>query len=250
MQSFDRRALHAGATTLQQTLADQFAALDLLERLVAARREISGTVVFTTSFGIEDRAITHAIFAQDLAIDVVTLDTGRLFPDTYQLWAETERRYGRRIPAFSPDHRSVETWIAQHGIDGFRASVAARHGCCHARKVEPLGRALAGAAAWITGLRAAQSCDRAAAPYAAIEPAYGLLKLNPVIDWTRERVSAFVRDHDVPTNALHDRGFPSIGCAPCTRAVAPGEDERAGRWWWEHEEKKECGLHRPLAVSA
>lgn len=229
-------------------LGERCAALDLLERLAVARDEVAGMIVFTTSFGIEDQAITHAIFSQDLAIDVVTLDTGRLFPETYQVWAETERRYGRRIRAVFPGHDNVEAWIAQHGVDGFQTSVAARQACCFARKVEPLGRALAGADAWITGLRAEQSLDRASLSYAAVDPTHGLLKLNPLVDWQRGDVVAFVHAHHVPYNLLHDRGFLSIGCAPCTRAVAPGEPERAGRWWWEHEEKKECGLHRPLAV--
>jgi phosphoadenosine phosphosulfate reductase len=227
-------------------LASMHARLSLGERLASARREIPGRLVFTTSFGLEDQAISHAIFAQDLAIDVVTLDTGRLFPETHQVWAETEQRYGRRIQVLFPERRAVEAWVAQNGIDGFRSSVAARQACCGLRKVEPLGRALEGASGWVTGIRAEQSPDRAVMPYAAIDPEHRLLKLNPLLDWTRGRVQSFVRDHHVPYNALHDRGFLSIGCAPCTRALAPGEPERAGRWWWEQtEEKKECGLHRP-----
>lgn len=227
-------------------LNDRFAGLDLFARLAAARDEVDGAIVFTTSFGIEDQAIAHAIFAQGLAIDVVTLDTGRLFPETYQVWAETERRYGQRIRALFPERREVEAWTTQHGIDGFRASVAARKGCCFARKVAPLDRALAGAAGWISGLRAEQSLERASVPFATVDPTHNLLKLNPLIDWTRSRVVAFVDAHHIPYNVLHDRGFLSIGCAPCTRAVSPGEHERAGRWWWELDEKKECGLHRPL----
>ena len=225
-------------------LAAGVGTLDLFERIAAARDEIPGRVVFTTSFGLEDQAIGHAIFTQDLAIDVVTLDTSRLFPETHQVWAETERRYGRRIRALFPDHGSVESWVAQHGIDGFRSSVEARRGCCAMRKVEPLGRALAGASAWITGLRAEQSAGRAAMPYASIDPVHRLLKVNPLLDWARSSVVDFVADHRIPYNRLHDRGFLSIGCAPCTRAVAPGEPERAGRWWWEQDEKKECGLHQ------
>ena len=228
-------------------LAARFGALDLFERVAAVRNDVLGRIVFTTSFGLEDQAIAHAILSRDLAIEVVTLDTGRLFPETHQLWADTERRYGRRICALTPDHRRVEDWVAQHGIDGFRASVEARHGCCAIRKVEPLRRALAGAVAWITGVRAEQTADRAAMVYAAIDPAHGLLKVNPLLDWTRACVVDFVRDHRVPYNPLHDRGFLSIGCAPCTRAIAPGEPERAGRWWWEQDGHKECGLHRPDA---
>jgi phosphoadenosine phosphosulfate reductase len=232
-----------------ERLADTFAGLGLEQRLAAARAAVPGRLVFTTSFGLEDQAISHAIFSQDLAIDVVTFDTGRLFPETHQVWAETEQRYGRRIQALLPERRSVEAWVAQHGINGFRASVEARQACCGLRKVEPLGRALAGASAWVTGVRAEQSAGRAMMSFAAIDSQHRLLKLNPLLDWTRDRVSAFVRDHGVPYNSLHDRGFLSIGCAPCTRALAPDEPERAGRWWWEQEEKKECGLHAPNSAN-
>jgi phosphoadenosine phosphosulfate reductase len=245
----DIEALQATA----QRLACGFATLDLFDRLTAARRAIAGRLVFTTSFGLEDQAITHAILSQDLAIDIVTLDTGRLFPETHAVWSETEELYGRRIRAFYPERTSVEAFVAQHGIDGFRASVAARQTCCAVRKVEPLGRALDGASGWITGVRAEQSSERATTPYAAVDAARGLIKLNPLLDWSRERVVAFVREHGVPYNTLHDEGFLSIGCAPCTRAVKPGEPERAGRWWWEQEDKKECGLHsrsRPIPESA
>jgi len=233
-----------------ERLAEVFATCGLDERLGAARAAVPGRIVFTTSFGLEDQAISHAIFTQDLAIDVVTFDTGRLFPETHQVWAETEQRYGRRIRALLPERRSVEAWVDQHGIDGFRSSVEARQGCCGLRKVEPLGRALEGAAAWVTGVRTEQSAERAMMSFAAIDPQRRLLKLNPLLDWTRDRVSNFVRDHRIPYNRLHDRGFLSIGCAPCTRALAPGEPERAGRWWWEQEEKKECGLHLPNASSS
>jgi len=227
--------LSSGAEFLPSLAQDagSLAALDLAQRLAAIRRAIPGRIVFTTSFGLEDQAISHAIFAQALSIEVVTLDTGRLFPETYQVWAETEHRYGRRIVGFYPEHRGLEALVAQQGIEGFRG------------KVEPLARALAGAAAWITGIRSEQSIERASMSYAAVEPTYGLIKVNPLFDWTRERVAAFVRAHHIPYNPLHDRGFLSIGCAPCTRALKPGEPERAGRWWWEQSEK-ECGLHRAV----
>jgi phosphoadenosine phosphosulfate reductase len=232
-------------------LADGFATLDLFGRLATARREIAGRIVFTTSFGLEDQAITHAILSQDLPIEIVTLDTGRLFPQTYQVWSATEARYGQRIRALFPTRRGVEALVAQQGIDGFRSSIQARQACCAVRKVEPLGRALAGACGWITGVRAEQSTERAATPYAVVDGVRGLIKLNPLLDWPRERVVAFVHEHAVPSNALHDEGFLSIGCAPCTRAVEPGEPERAGRWWWEDEGKKECGLHsRPAPHAA
>src|SRR5262249_30704390 len=214
-----------------------------------ARRAIRGQMVFTTSFGIEAQAIVDAIFSQDLDIKVVTLDTGRLFPETYDVWAETERRYGRLIHAFYPDEQTFEARVARQGVNGFRVSVDARRACCDVRKVEPLRRALAGAAGWITGLRADQSAARAGVAFAAFDEAFRLVKINPISDWTRERVVEYVRERAIPYNPLHDRGFLSIGCAPCTRAVAPGEPERAGRWWWERDGTKECGLHVQRAAS-
>jgi phosphoadenosine phosphosulfate reductase len=217
---------------------------DLLKRLATVREFIPGRIVFTTSFGIEDQAIAHAIFGQSLDIEVVTLDTGRLFPQTYDVWVQTERRYGCRIRALYPDRAGVETLVARQGIDGFYDSVDARRACCAIRKIEPLRRGLATAAAWITGLRSDQSWDRAGVPFASGDADHRLIKISPLFDWPREQVVSFVRQHGVPYNSLHDRGFVSIGCAPCTRAVAPGESERAGRWWWEQQERKECGLHR------
>jgi phosphoadenosine phosphosulfate reductase len=228
---------------LARSSSDACLDLDVAQRVAAIRQIVRGRVVFTTSFGIEDQAIAHAIFTQALAIDVVTLDTGRLFPETYQIWARTERRYGRRIHAFYPDRVGAESLVARQGINGFYTSAKARYVCCDVRKVEPLRRAVAGASAWITGLRADQSAERAGIPFAAVDPHHRLIKVNPLFDWTREQVLAFIREHGIPYNPLHDQGFVSIGCAPCTRAVAPGEPERAGRWWWEQEQQKECGLH-------
>ncbi len=212
------------------------------ERLARFRREVAGRLVFTTSFGLEDQAILHMLHEQGIDIDVVTLDTGRLFPETYQLWSETEERYGRRIRAIYPEHGKLESLVAEHGVNGFYASRAARSACCHVRKVEPLNRALAGASAWIVGLRADQSSNRRATALTAVN-ARGLIKFSPLFDWTREAVQSYVAAHQIPVNPLHGRGFASIGCAPCTRAIAPGEPERAGRWWWEQGGKKECGLH-------
>jgi phosphoadenosine phosphosulfate reductase len=228
---------------LADRLARDFASMSLAERLAAVRAGVPGRVVFTTSFGLEDQAITHAIFSQGISIDVVTIDTGRLFPETYDVWSATERRYATRIRGLSPDHAGVEKLVARQGIDGFRLSVDARKACCFVRKVEPLGRALEGASAWITGLRADQSANRSDMRFAELDSGHGVLKANPLLDWSRERVAEFVHEYSIPYNTLHDRGFLSIGCAPCTRAVAPGESERAGRWWWEQEDKKECGLH-------
>jgi phosphoadenosine phosphosulfate reductase len=228
---------------LAARLREQSRRLDLRGRLIEARREISGRRVFTTSFGIEDQAITHVIFTEALEIEVVTFDTGRLFPETVQVWSNTERRYGQRIRGLSPDRERIEELVERDGVNGFRQSLEARLACCAVRKIEPLARALAGASAWITGLRADQSPERAQTCYASFNPLYRIIKINPLFDWSRDRVVAFVHDYGVPYSPLHDRGFLSIGCAPCTRAVLPGEAERAGRWWWEEEEKTECGLH-------
>lgn len=222
---------------------DAAASADLTGRLRLLQGVAAGRLVLTTSFGIEDQAITHAIAEDGLDIDIVTLDTGRLFPETHAVWAETERRYGRRIGAVYPDAPALEALVARQGIDGFYGSLQARKACCGVRKVEPLRRALGGASVWITGLRAGQSAERGDIPFVAFDDGFALWKASPLFDWTRERLDAFVAEHAVPVNALHARGFPSIGCAPCTRAVAPGEPERAGRWWWEDDDRKECGLH-------
>jgi phosphoadenosine phosphosulfate reductase len=224
-------------------LTRRFADMAPGQRLVTLRQEIAGKIVFTTSFGLEDQIIVHLLAEHDVDVDVVTLDTGRLFPETYALWAETERRYGRRVRAVYPQRADLEDLIAKQGINGFYESRPARLSCCHVRKVEPLNRALTGAQAWIAGLRADQSAHRADLALVEADAARGLIKLNPLFDRTRDTLLAFASKHDVPLNPLHARGFVSIGCAPCTRAIAPGEPERAGRWWWEDETKKECGLH-------
>jgi phosphoadenosine phosphosulfate reductase len=218
------------------------ASLSPAERLARFRAEVEGRIVFTTSFGPEDQVILHLIAAHAIDIEIATLDTGRLFSETYALWAESERRYGRRIRAIYPRHENLETLVAKHEINGFYDSRQARLACCHARKVEPLNRALAGAAAWIVGLRADQSSHRENTWLVAADER-ALLKLSPLVDWSRDAVSAFAAANKVPLNPLHAKGFVSIGCAPCTRAIAPGEPERAGRWWWEEDGHKECGLH-------
>ena len=213
---------------------------DRLERL---RRRVAGRIIFTTSFGIEDQAIIHLIAERGLAIDIATLDTGRLFPSTYALWAETEAEYSLRIASFHPDQQSLGAFVAERGINGFTQSIGARLACCAVRKVEPLGRVVAGAAAWVTGLRADQSGDRAALSLEAWDDARKLIKFAPLFDWSRAQVADFCAAEGVPVNPLHGEGFVSIGCQPCTRAVMPGESERAGRWWWETDQSAECGLH-------
>ena len=228
---------------LAATLNGEFAGLTPLERLQATVARVDGPVVFTTSLGIEDQMITHLIFSNDLPIQVKTLDTGRLFPETYTLWRETEEKYGRRIKAMYPQAEALEELVNDQGIDGFYYAPEFRKNCCGVRKVEPLGRALAGAKGWITGLRRDQSANRSDMDYVALDGARGLIKANPIFDWTRERIAAFTAAEGVPVNVLHAQNFLSIGCAPCTRAIRPGEPERAGRWWWEEETKRECGLH-------
>jgi len=233
------QALAARAASLDRALAG----LSLAKRLAAIREGLDGAIVFTTSFGLEDQVILHHICDAALDIDVVTLDTGRLFPETYTVWEETERRYGRRIRAIYPHQAALEDLIAAQGINGFYYAKQARIACCDVRKVEPLKRALAGARGWITGLRAEQSADRAQVGLVMADRERDLLKFNPLVDWSRPALEELASAHEVPINALHQKGFLSIGCAPCTRAVRSGEPERAGRWWREDGTKKECGLH-------
>jgi phosphoadenosine phosphosulfate reductase len=249
-----RRRLTATMLDRTGSLADSLAAalapLSAPARLVELRRTLSGRIVFTHGFGVEGQLIFHWLAEHDLDIDVVTLDTGRLFPETYALWAQTERRYGRRIRAIYPERAALEAMVDRYGIDGFYDSKQARHACCNVRKVKPLDAALDGAAAWITGARADQTETRREAGLASLDGSRGLIKFNPLFDWSRTEVLDAVAAADVPVNALHAQGYVSIGCAPCTRAVAPGEPERNGRWWWETDGVKECGLHVPRPAAA
>jgi phosphoadenosine phosphosulfate reductase len=222
-----------------------FEKLSLPNRIKAIRSNLSGKIVFTTSLGIEDQLITHHIASQKLAIEIVTLDTGRLFDESHELWQKTEDSYGIAINGYYPDHNETAKWVRINGTNGFKNSVEARKACCAIRKVEPLNRALAGADGWMTGLRSDQSQLRNnVGPY-EIDDERNLIKLSPLFDYTREQVVDEVKTFGVPYNPLHDKGFLSIGCAPCTRAVANNEPERAGRWWWESDQlgQKECGLH-------
>jgi phosphoadenosine phosphosulfate reductase len=224
---------------------------ELAQRIKLAARAIEGRIAFSTSLGIEDQAILHAIAVSGADIDIFTLDTGRLFPETIATLEESELRFAIRIRVLSPDAGAVEALVARDGVLGFRRSIEARKACCDVRKVQPLKRALAGASGWITGLRREQSAGRASVPFATWDEEFSLIKLNPLADWTVSEVEAYVARHRIPVNPLHAKGFPSIGCEPCTRAIGPGEDIRAGRWWWENEERKECGLHnRPRVEKA
>jgi len=202
-----------------------------------------GKLVFSTSFSMEDQVITHEIAAGKLPIHLFTLDTGRLFAETYAVWNSTLTRYGLPVKAYYPDRLLLEPFVEKNGPNAFYESVDNRKTCCQIRKVEPLKRALAGNAVWITGLRAEHSSARQDLPQLEWDASNQLIKYHPLLNWDTESVKNYIAQHNIPYNPLHDRGFVSIGCAPCTRATQPGEDFRAGRWWWEDSSKKECGLH-------
>lgn len=214
------------------------------ERIVWTWRTFGSGLAFASSFGLEDQVLTDMIAKKALPLFLFTLDTGRLFQETYDLIDQTRRKYGLEISVFFPDATEVEALVGQHGPNLFRESIALRKACCATRKLGPLRRALRGRSAWITGLRREQSITREDVPFFQRDANNGLFKINPLTDWSLERVWDYVRSNRVPYNPLHDEGFPSIGCACCTRAVGEGEDVRAGRWWWENPEHKECGLHR------
>ena len=205
-------------------------------------------VAFASSFGVEDMVLIDLISRHAPSIAVFTLDTGRLPEETLTLMAQARRRYSLEIDVFYPDGPTLEEFVKAHGVNAFYDGVELRQSCCAIRKTAPLRRALAGKGAWMTGLRRGQSVTRREVPLQEFDALHGLPKFNPLADWSEEDVWSYVRERDVPYNALHDRGYRSIGCAPCTRAVAPGEDIRAGRWWWEDPENKECGLHRRPAI--
>lgn len=210
--------------------------------LTAAVEELS-PITFANSFGAEDMVLTDIILKNKLNIEIFSLDTGRLPTETYNLIAQTEQHYQTKLTVLFPQAQTVEFYVKNHGINAFYESVELRKSCCHMRKVEPLQRILKGQKAWITGMRAAQATTRASLPLREYDETNKLEKLNPLSDWLETEIWAYIRMHQVPYNALHDQFYPSIGCAPCTRAVAMGEDVRAGRWWWEDTNSKECGLH-------
>ncbi len=203
----------------------------------------AGEIVFSSSFGWEDQVITHMIFANNIPIKIFTLETGRIFPETYYVWNRTMEIYGQPIHAYYPQHELVEAMVNAKGPNSFYESVDNRKECCGIRKVEPLNRALKGNKCWITGIRAEQSANRQFMENTEWDEAHQLVKFHPIFEWTLDQVKEYIRLHNIPYNTLHDKGFPSIGCLPCTRAVREGEDFRAGRWWWEDQSKKECGLH-------
>jgi len=202
-----------------------------------------GYATFSSSFSLEDQVIAHVILHNKLPVDIFTLDTGRIFPETYSVWNNTNERYQTHIKAYTPDFNQLEGYLNKKGPNAFYESVENRKECCHIRKVEPLKRALAGKKLWITGLRAEHSAARQNLEMLEWDETHQLIKFHPILHWTTEEVRQFIDKYNVPYNTLQDKGFVSIGCLPCTRAIRPGEDFRAGRWWWEDDSKKECGLH-------
>jgi phosphoadenosine phosphosulfate reductase len=221
-------------------LSDRVAATsEILERIA---RDFS-PAVFASSLAAEDMVLTDMILKHGLAIGIFSLETGRLHPETLAVLDQVKEVYGYDIELYRPQPDAVDAYVAHKGLNAFYDSVDLRRECCHIRKVEPLGRALAGKRAWVTGQRRAQSTTRAELPVQEDDLAHNMIKFNPLADWSEVDVWDYLRANNVPYNKLHDQGFPSIGCAPCTRAVNPGEDVRAGRWWWENPDSKECGLH-------
>ena len=224
--------------------------MDPLDKLVAETRATLTRIaadfspaVFASSLAAEDMVITDLILKAKLPIGIFSLETGRLHPETLDVLDKVKATYDYEIALYRPQTEAVDAYVAQNGLNAFYDSIEMRRECCRIRKVEPLGRALAGNKAWVTGQRRAQSTTRAELHVQEDDAAHGMVKFNPLADWSEEDVWNYIRANDVPYNALHDQGYPSIGCAPCTRAINPGEDVRAGRWWWENPDSKECGLH-------
>ena len=226
-----------------ESLNQQWAGLSAEEILKNALLLFGNKITFATSLGAEDQVITYMLSKIDKSANIITLDTGRVFPETYDLLHRTVNRYGMAIKSFYPETKQVEEMVNTKGINLFYESIENRKLCCHIRKIVPLRRALQGMEAWITGLRREQSVTRTDLKIVEWDAANGLIKINPLLEWHEEQVWDFIKLHDIPYNKLHDHGFPSIGCQPCTRAIEKGEDLRAGRWWWEMPDSKECGLH-------
>jgi len=222
--------------SLQQKIEQTIAVLQQAARDFAP-------VCFANSLGAEDMVLTDLIAKHQLSIEMFSLDTGRLPQETYDLMQEVRKRYSVPLRIYFPDTTQVEEYVAQHGVNGFYDSVETRKECCRIHKVLPLKRALAGHRAWITGMRREQAITRGSLDVSAFDADHGMQKFNPLLEWTNAEVWEYIKQNDVPYNKLHDHFYPSIGCTPCTRAITPGEDIRAGRWWWESPEGKECGLH-------
>jgi phosphoadenosine phosphosulfate reductase len=220
------------------------ATMGALDVIAWASRVFGPRLCFATSLGAEDQVITHFIAEVAPEIRVFTLDTGRLFPESHELIEKTEAKYAHRVEVFAPQTEEVESMVREHGVNLFYKSVENRKLCCSIRKIHPLMRALSGVDAWICGLRRDQALTRQSIHVVEWDEQYGIVKINPLWNWSEPQVWECIRKNEIPYNPLHDKGFLSIGCSCCTRAVAAGEDVRAGRWWWERPEHKECGLHR------
>jgi phosphoadenosine phosphosulfate reductase len=226
------------------SLNQQLAGTDAIGLLSFFLTEYKGRIALSSSLGLEDQVLTEMVCSIDKNTKIFTLDTGRLFPETYDLIHRTNQKYGIKMQVYFPDAQQVEEMVNTQGINLFYNSVEARKTCCRIRKMEPLKRAFAGLEVWICGLRREQSVTRSEMKPIEWDEANGLIKLNPLIEWSEEQVLAYISEHKIPYNPLHDKNYPSIGCLPCTRAILPGEDIRAGRWWWESPDTKECGLHK------
>lgn len=224
-------------------LNKQFSESTPEEILAYFSKEYGNEMSFATSLGAEDQVLTFMLSKIDKASRIFTLDTGRLFPETLDLLDLTNKRFGTNIQVFFPESEQVEAMVNTKGINLFYDSIENRKECCHIRKIVPMTRALKGTKVWVSGLRAEQSITRQGLPLAGWDDNFKLIKINPLHDWTEEDVWNYIHKNNIPYNKLHDEGFPSIGCRPCTRAIDKGEDVRAGRWWWEQPENKECGLH-------
>ncbi len=224
-------------------LNDQLIGKTIEENLGLLVALFPGRIIFTTSLGIEDQVITHKIFTENLDIKVVTLDTGRLFPQTYDVLSNTVNKYKKKIMLYFPEHEAVEKMVSEKGPFSFFKSRENRMECCRLRKVVPLNRALSGAECWISGIRAGQSDDRRQMEWLEYDEGRKLFRFYPLFNWSLSDVENFIKENNVPYNSLHDKGYVSIGCEPCTRAVKPGQDFRSGRWWWENDGPKECGCH-------
>src|SRR5579871_6581135 len=226
-----------------EKLKEQIGSLDLAQSLAWIAKQFPGKVTLSTSFSWEDQVLSHFVLSQNLGVDIFTLDTGRLFSETYTVWSKTNDRYDTKIKAYYPNETEVQDFVNAYGPNAFYNSVENRKSCCFIRKVEPLRRALKGKAIWITGLRAEHSPERSDLQTIEWDGGHQIIKFNPLLHTSTDELKKIIREHSIPYNPLHDKGFVSIGCAPCTRAITEGEDFRAGRWWWENNTKKECGLH-------
>jgi phosphoadenosine phosphosulfate reductase len=226
-----------------KVLSDQLWGKSIEERLEKLVSLFHDRIIFTTSFGIEDQVITHKIFSNNLAVKIVTLDTGRLFPETYEVFSQTIIKYKKKINVFFPEYEAVEKMVTEKGPFSFYESIENRKECCRLRKVVPLNKALTGMECWISGIRAGQSDNRSQMSDLEYDEEKKLFKYHPLFNWSLEDVENYIKEKNIPYNSLHDKGYVSIGCEPCTRAVIKGQDFRSGRWWWENDGPKECGCH-------